>query len=91
VKPAGVPTPRAGGLRVYTPWKDHGVVRSHRNLKTGARNLKWISNGAKAGTLEPGAGGRWDVYDEDDVYLGTVESEEDGMDLVASRRDSGTA
>lgn len=75
-----------GGITVYTPWKDHAGVRSHRNLKTGDRNLKWISNGAKAGTLQQAAGGRWDVYDEDDAHLGVVSSDSDGMKLVADSR-----
>ena len=83
VKPSA-PEIKRGKITVAVPWTEHAGIRSHRNLRTGDRKLVWVSNGAKAGTLQQAARGRWEVYDEDDNFLGTADNEQQGMDLVAS-------
>jgi hypothetical protein len=82
-KPRVAAAQSGGGLRIAKPWKEHAGIQSHRNFRNGDRDLRWISNGAKAGTLEQGPRGQWDVFDEDDNHLGTVSTELEGMELVA--------
>lgn len=92
--PTAAPTssaPVRGTARIAKPWTEHAGIASHRNIHTGNRNLRWLSNGAKAGTLEQAPRGRWEVFDEDDNHLGTVSTERDGMELVAGSASSHNA
>lgn len=81
-KPSSKPAPAAARpvATITVPGLSrHGKLQASLNIRDHSHRISWISNGAFVGTLQPGARGGFDAYDEANSRVGWFQTVKEGM------------